>query len=45
MRTTMEEEFKHWKVKRKAQLALDVLQGLTIVLETSRTFGSATSEI
>lgn len=31
MSTTMEEEFKRWTAKRKAQLVLDILQGGTTV--------------
>ncbi len=41
MSKTMEEEFKRWTVKRKAQLVLDILQGYAAVAGTSRAFGLA----
>jgi transposase-like protein len=41
----MEEEFKRWTAKRKAQLVLDILQGRTTVAEASRAYDLAPSEI
>jgi transposase-like protein len=38
MSTAMEEEFKRWTAKRKAQLVLDILQGCTTVAEASREY-------
>ncbi len=38
MGATVEEGFKRWTAKRKAQLVLDILQGHTTVPEASRTF-------
>jgi hypothetical protein len=38
MSTTMEEEFKCWKAKRKAQLVLDLLEDSTTVAERNRPF-------
>ena len=45
MSTTMEEEFKRWTAKRKAQLVLDILQGRTTVAEASRAYDLPPSEI
>ena len=45
MSTTMEEEFKRWTAKRKAQLVLDILRGRTAVAEASRAFGLPPSDI
>ncbi len=45
MSTTIEEDFKRWTAKRKAQLVLDILQGRTTVAEASRTYDPALSEI
>lgn len=45
MSTTMEEEFKRWTAKGKAQLVLDILQGRTTAAEASRTYDLAPSEI
>jgi transposase-like protein len=45
MSTTMEEEFKRWTAKRKAQLVLDILQGRTTVAEASRAYDLPPSDI
>jgi transposase-like protein len=45
MGATMEEEFRRWTAKRKAQLVLDILQGRTTVAEASCTFDLTPSEI
>jgi transposase-like protein len=45
MSTTMEEEFKRWTAKRKAQMVLDILQGRTTVAEASRSYHLTPSEI
>lgn len=45
MSTTMEEEFKRWTAKRKAQLVLGILQGRTTVAEASRAYDLPPSDI
>jgi transposase-like protein len=45
MSTTMEEEFKRWTAKRKAQLVLDILRGCTTVAEASRAYDLPASDI
>jgi transposase-like protein len=45
MSTTMEEEFKRWTAKRKAQPVLGVLQSRTTVAEASRAYDLPPSDI
>jgi len=41
----MEEDVKRWTAKRKAALAMEIMQGKTTVAEASRSFDLAPSEI
>ena len=45
MDMTMEDEIKRWTAKRKAALALEIIQGKTSISEVSRAFDIAPSEI
>lgn len=45
MSVVMEEEIKHWTVRRKAALVLEIIQGMTTVSEASRQFDLTPSEI
>src|SRR5574343_689904 len=45
MSMVMEEEIKRWTAKRKSALVIEILQGKTTVVESSRAFDLSPSEI
>ena len=45
MSTLLEDEVKHWTVRRKAALVMEIIQGETTTAEGSRDFDIAPSEI